>query len=160
MAGFRSAARRGRSRRSGVIDAAEVARLVGERMYGRDTAAQSLGIGLVSIAPGEAVMRMAVGAQMVNAHRICHGGFIFSLADTAFAYACNSRDVIAVAQHCAITYLNSARCGDELMAIAREVALRGRSGVYDVRVAVGDLVVAEFRGHSRRLEGRHLDEPQ
>ena len=126
-------------------------------MYGRDVAARSLGIRLSSIAPGVAVMRMPVGPQMVNAHQICHGGFIFSLADTAFAYACNSHNVIAVAQHCTITYLNSAHTGDELVATAREVALRGRTGIYDVQVVAAERVIAEFRGNSRRLDGQHID---
>ncbi|MEC9341680.1 MAG: hydroxyphenylacetyl-CoA thioesterase PaaI [Pseudomonadota bacterium] len=125
-------------------------------MFRKDLAARQLGIQLIEIAPGSAVMRMAVTREMVNAHDICHGGFIFSLADTAFAYACNSHDVIAVAQHCAITYLNPARCGDTLTAAATEVALRGRTGLYDVCVTAGQTRVAEFRGHSRRLDGTHL----
>lgn len=140
-----------------MMEAADIARRVGESMYRRDTAAQELGITLAQISPGCAVMCMQVSPRMVNAHAICHGGFIFSLADTAFAYACNSRNVIAVAQHCAITYLNSARSGDELVATAREVALRGRSGIYDVRVVSADRVIAEFRGNSRRLDGQHID---
>lgn len=136
---------------------AELARRIGEQMYQRDTAARRLGIELIAIAPGAAQMAMTVTAQMVNAHDICHGGFIFSLADTSFAYACNSRNVIAVAQHCSITYLNAARVDEHLVAAAAQVAVRGRSGIYDVRVTAGERVIAEFRGHSRQLEGRHLD---
>jgi acyl-CoA thioesterase len=94
---------------------------------------------------------------MSNGHGTCHGGFIFSLADSAFAFACNSYNDIAVAQHCSITYINPVRVGDRLTAVAREVSRRGRSGIYDIRITnQHGVVVAEFRGHSRTLEGRHI----
>lgn len=97
---------------------------------------------------------MTVQDAMLNGHGICHGGFIFSLADTAFAYACNSRNELTVAQHCSIDFLRPARAGEQLTATAREVARRPRSGIYDVTVcgADGD-TVALFRGLSRSRPG-------
>ena len=110
------------------------------------------------VAPGEAVLTMRVSERMVNGHKLCHGGFIFTLADSAFAFACNSYDQRTVAQHCAVTFIAPVRLGDVLTAQAVEVSRAGRSGIYDVRVArqTGE-VVAEFRGHSRTIKGSILE---
>jgi acyl-CoA thioesterase len=109
---------------------------------------------LISVEPGRAVLGMTVSDTMVNGHGLCHGGFIFMLADSAFATACNSYNRRAVGQHCAITYLNPARSGDRLLARAIERSRAGRSGLYDVTVTGEEgSVIAEFRGHSRMIEG-------
>ena len=100
---------------------------------------------------------MPVREDMLNGHGLCHGGMIFTLADSAFAFACNSYNQMAVAQHCSITYLIPGRIGDRLTATAREVSRRGRSGLYDIRITNQDGAhVAEFRGHSRTVKGTHL----
>jgi acyl-CoA thioesterase len=122
-------------------------------MWSADRASAALGMRLESVAPGRAVLSMPVREDMVNGWDICHGGLIATLADSAFAVACNSRGTVTVAAGFDVTFLTSARLGDELRADAREVALQGRSGLYDVtvvRVADGE-VVAEFRGRSRSL---------
>jgi acyl-CoA thioesterase len=111
------------------------------------------------IAPGRAKLSMTVAASMVNGHGICHGGFIFTLADSAFAFACNSYDRVTVAQHCEITFLVAGRVGDRLTADARERHRAGRSGLYDVTVTRDDgTAIAEFRGLSRTIEGHILPE--
>ena len=100
---------------------------------------------------------MTVTERMVNGHKTCHGGFIFTLADSAFAFACNSYDQRSVAQHCSITYVAPTRLGDELFAHATEVSRTGRSGIYDITVSTGQgAVVAFFRGHSRTIPGTLL----
>jgi acyl-CoA thioesterase len=97
---------------------------------------------------------MTVTDRMVNGHDLCHGGFIFTLADSAFAFACNTYNQRTVAQHCAVTFLTPGRLGDRLTARAVEVSRRGRSGIYDITVTRADgTVIAEFRGHSRTIEG-------
>ena len=124
------------------------------RMLAADAATRDLGIELCAITPGAARLRMTVTASMVNGHGTCHGGFIFALADSAFAFACNAHGDDAVAAHCAITYLAPARMGDGLEAQATEIARFGRNGIYDVVVSVvGDIVrpIAQFRGHSRLI---------
>ena len=127
-------------------------------MWAEDQASQGLGMRIEHVAPGEAVLTMAVAERMVNGHKICHGGFIFTLADSAFAFACNSYDERTVAQHCAVTFLAPARLGDVLTAHAVEVARSGRSGIYDITVmGQGGAVVAEFRGHSRTIKGSLLE---
>jgi len=110
----------------------------------------------VEIKPGLAVMAMIVQPHMVNGQRICHGGFIFTLADSAFAFACNSHNERAVAAQGNITFIRPGKLGDRLVAAAREISRSGRSGIYDVRVTVGDSVIAEFRGHSRVIPGTWL----
>ncbi len=123
-------------------------------LYARDTAARHLGIELRHCDPGQAVLTMTVQDVMLNGHGICHGGFIFSLADTAFAYACNSGNELTVAQHCSIDFLRPARAGEHLTATAREVTRRPRSGVYDVTVCGEDgETIALFRGLSRSRPG-------
>ena len=139
-----------------MTDADRLARACAEAMWAEDRASPSLGMRLEAVAPGQAVLSMTVGETMVNGHGICHGGFIFTLADSAFAYACNSHGERAVAQHCAITFLRPGRRGETLRAEATERARTGRSGITDVRVTGADgTVVAEFRGQSR-LTGGHF----
>ena len=120
-------------------------------MWAADAASAALGMRLVELAPGEARVTMAVRADMVNGHDLCHGGLVASLADSAFALACNSRGPVTVAAGFEVDFLEPARFGQVLDAHAREVALRGRSGLYDVTVRAGDTVIAEFRGRSRSL---------
>lgn len=132
-------------------DAAETARRSAASMWAGDRASQGLGMELLEVGPGTAVLAMTVGPAMVNGHGTAHGGFIFALADSAFAFACNAYGEVTVAAQCAITYLRPGLAGDRLVATAREVARNGRSGIYDVRVARGEETLAEFRGHSRTL---------
>lgn len=132
-------------------DPDEVARLSTDAMWAGDAASRALGMRLVSVAPGEAVVAMTVREDMVNGWGTCHGGLIATLADSAFAVACNSRGRVTVASGLDVTFLEPGRLGDELVATARERALRGRSGLYDVSVAraADDVVLAELRGRSR-----------
>lgn len=120
-------------------------------MWADDPASKSLGMALEAVGPGMARMAMIVRGDMVNGHGMCHGGFIFTLADSAFAFACNTYNERVVAQHCAITFLRPARLGMRLLASASERGRAGRSGIYDVTVRDEDVVIAEFRGHSRGL---------
>jgi acyl-CoA thioesterase len=123
-------------------------------MWEDDPASQALGLRIERIGPGEAALSMPVRPDMTNGHGTCHGGYIFLLADSAFAFACNSDGQKAVAEHCSITFLNPAQSGERLVAIAVERAKRPRSGIYDITVRNGEgTVIAEFRGHSRKLGG-------
>ncbi|RSS25549.1 hydroxyphenylacetyl-CoA thioesterase PaaI [Streptomyces sp. WAC05458] len=124
-----------------------------EAMFGADEASRRLGIELVEHGEGTAVLRMTVTPAMVNGHRIAHGGYLFLLADTAFACACNSHGPVTVAAGADIVFVAPAREGDVLVARAEERARFGRSGVYDVTVRRGEEVIAEFRGRSRSLRG-------
>lgn len=136
-------------------DPATVARAVADQMWAEDRASAGLGMRIESVGPGCAVLSMTVTERMVNGHGMCHGGFIFTLADSAFAFACNSHGEKAVAQHCAITFLRPGRLHEVLRAEATERVQQGRSGITDVRVTGADgEIVAEFRGHSRNLGGR------
>ena len=128
-------------------------------MWADDRASKGLGMSLSSIAPGAAVITMLVRDDMTNGHSICHGGFIFALADSAFAFACNSYGPRVVAQHCAIAFLKPAYLGDNLSASAVERAREGRSGIYDVTVkGEHGETIAEFRGHSRIISGSWTQE--
>ncbi|MEM9009608.1 MAG: hydroxyphenylacetyl-CoA thioesterase PaaI [Pseudomonadota bacterium] len=127
-------------------------------MWANDRASAWLGARIEAIAPGRATLAMEVAAHHCNGHGICHGGFIFTLADSAFAFACNSYNERAVAQTNQITYLTPGREGDRLIATATEVARSGRTGIYDVTVAVEDAVIATFRGQSRTIGGQHFEE--
>lgn len=138
-------------------DADAVARAAADAMWAGDPASRGLGMELVAVGPGYAIMAMEVTAAMTNGHDMAHGGFIFALADSAFAFACNSRGPKAVAQHCAITFLRPGRRGERLVASAHEVAREGRSGIYDINVAVDGETVAEFRGHSRTIGGSWVE---
>lgn len=130
-----------------------------EAMWANDRASRFMGMELHEVGPGRAVMSMEVKADHLNAHDSCHGGYIFSLADSAFAFACNSYNQITVAQHNAITYTSPAKLGDRLTATAVEISRAGRSGVYDVTVTAQDgRVVALFRGGSRTIRGTNFPE--
>lgn len=132
----------------------ELALAASKAMWTRDNATHALGMELVSVAPGRAVLRMKVRSDMVNGHHICHGGLIFTLADSAFAYACNSYNLNTVASGCSIDFLAPGREGDVLEASAVERSAAGRTGVYDVEVKVLDgNTVALFRGKSYRIKG-------
>jgi len=126
-------------------------------MWADDAASQALGMKILAVSPGCATLTMTVAEHMTNGHGTCHGGYIFTLADSAFAFACNTYDERTVAQHCAVTFLKPGRRGDVLTATAAERAREGRSGIYDIRVVNQDnVVIAEFRGHSRTIGGRLL----
>lgn len=122
-------------------------------MLRADRAAETVGLHLVEVRPGAATVAMRVEERHVNGHGVCHGGFLFLLADTAMAYACNSYGVSALASGADIAFLRPGKLGDELVATAVERALAGRSGLYDVTVRAGDTVVAEFRGRTRQIPG-------
>lgn len=130
----------------------EVARRSAAHMWGADAASRSLGMRLVEVEPGAATVAMVVREDMVNGWDVCHGGVVATLADSCFAVACNSRGTVTVASGFDVSFLESARLGDELVAEGREAALRGRSGLYDVEVRRADgTLVAAFRGRSRSL---------
>ncbi len=130
-----------------------------QAMWAGDRASQNAGMALTQVGPGAATITMVVREDMANGHGIAHGGFIFTLADSAFAFACNSYNKVVVAQHNSITYLAPGRVGETLTATAREIALTGRSGIYDVRVTGDDgREIAQFRGHSRQISGQHFQE--
>jgi acyl-CoA thioesterase len=125
-------------------------------MWAADVASQRLGIRISGVSPGRATATMQVTAEMVNGHGIAHGGYVFLLADTAFAFACNTYGEATVARAADIAFLAPVHEGDELVAVAQERTRSDRNGVYDVTVRrSADEVVAEFRGHSRGL-GRPL----
>lgn len=137
-----------------MTDEQQVAERSVAAMLGGDRASAALGMKLELVAPGRSVVSMAVREDMTNGYDICHGGLIASLADTAFAAACNTYGEVTVAAGFDITFLESARLGDQLEARAVERARRGRSGLYDVtvvRCSEPEVVVAEFRGRSRCL---------
>lgn len=140
------------------LDANEIARLSGIAMWRDDKASQGLGMEILEVGPGNAKLVMPVTERMLNGHGTCHGGFIFSLADSAFAFACNSHGQPAVAQHCSVTYITPGRLGMRLIADARERQRGERSGIYDITVRdETGTVVAEFRGHSRTLPGSLIE---
>jgi len=120
-------------------------------MFAADQASKGLGIDLLEAGEGRAVLRMRIARTMINGHEIAHGGYVFLLADSAFACACNSRGPVTVAAGADIAFLHPVREGDVLTAVAQERVISGRSGIYDVTVSRGDEVVAEFRGRSRTL---------
>jgi acyl-CoA thioesterase len=121
-------------------------------MFDRDTASKAAGIELVEAGDGQATVRMRVTGDMVNGHAMTHGGYIFMLADTAFACACNSHGPVTVAAGADISFLRPTGPGDLLTASARERVTSGRSGIYDVTVTRDGDVVAEFRGRSRAID--------
>ena len=137
----------------------DLAEACARAMWAEDRASAGLGMAITRIAPGECDMTMKVEARMVNGHGICHGGFIFALADSAFAFACNSLNRRAVAQSNTITYLRPAKLDDVLTARAVQTQAAGRSGITDVTVAdAAGRVVAVFRGLSRTVEGHLVEE--
>jgi len=137
-----------------------LAEAVGRSMLADDAASRALGMVLEEIAPGRARMRMAVREDMLNGHDLCHGGLIFTLADSAFAFACNARNHVTVAGAAEIHFVSPARKGEMLLAEARERAQAGRTGVYDVEVteAASGRLVALFRARAHRTEGRIVAE--
>ena len=135
-------------------EAQAMADATAEAMYSRDRAAQALGIKIVRVQPGASLLTMTVRSDMVNGHHICHGGMIFSLADTAFAYACNSYNKNTVASACHIDFLAPAKEGETLEAEAVEQSAAGRTGVYDITVRNNHgKTIALFRGKSYRING-------
>ena len=128
------------------LSSEDLARACADAMWREDDASKGLGMQIVQIRPGEAVLSMTILPSMVNGHGIAHGGFIFTLADSAFAFACNSHTQRAVAAQCHISFIR-------LVATAREISRSGRSGIYDVRVTVDEIAIAELRGHSRTIDG-------
>lgn len=135
-------------------DPQALAEAVAQAMWASDHAAQALGIRIESVGPGQSSLLMDVRQDMLNGHGMCHGGMIFSLADTAFAYACNAYNQTTVASACAIDFLAPARKGETLRAIASERSLAGRTGVYDITVQdTTGRQIALFRGKSYRIAG-------
>jgi acyl-CoA thioesterase len=142
-------------------DAADaLARQCADAMWEGDAASRALGMTLDLVGTGRARMSMQIRSDMVNGHGLCHGGLIFSLADSAMAFAANSHGDRAVAQHCAVTFIRPAREGEVLTAEAEERSRSGRSGIYDVRVTGSSdgSVVAEFRGNARLSGGRFFSD--
>lgn len=145
-----------------IRDAQVLAEAAARSMYAQDRASRALGISIVEVRPGYACLKMTVREDMVNGHRLCHGGLIFTLADSAFAFACNSYNVVTVASGASIEFLLPGSEGDELTAIAQEQSRSRRTGVYDVTVTnQAGACIALFRGRSRQFEGRavHQGEP-
>lgn len=137
----------------------ERARRSARAMWAEDNASKWAGMEITHIDEGTATLEMTVQAHHCNGHGICHGGVTFMLADSAFAFACNSRNQATVAQHNVISFIAPGRQGDRLRAVAREVSLTGRSGIYDVTVTNQDgTVIAEFRGMSRAIRGHLFQE--
>lgn len=135
----------------------ERADLSAAAMWDNDRASKFLGIELVSVGKGIAEMRLSVEARHCNGHDICHGGFIFTLADSTFAFACNSYNEATVAQHNTITFVTAGQLGDTLTAHAKEISKSGRNGIYDVDVTNQDgTLIASFRGCSRTIKGQNF----
>jgi len=140
------------------MTAQDIAERCAAIMRKADASQALLGIDFVSVSPGSAVLSMKVTEAHLNGHGLCHGGFIYTLADAAFAYACNSRNQNSLAQHCSITYIAPGQLNDVLLASASEVSLQGRSGIYDVQVSnANGVTLAQFRGHSRTIAGAVFD---
>src|SRR5580693_4077180 len=131
----------------------DLARACAEAMWREDDASKGLGMAIVEVKSGQATLAMTVQPHMVNGQHIAHGGFIFLLADSAFAFACNSHNERVVAAQCNICFIRPGKLGDRLTATAQEISRTGRSGIYDVRVSVDGVAIAEFRGHSRTIGG-------
>jgi acyl-CoA thioesterase len=140
-------------------DAAKViAQKAAETMWAHDGASKYLGMELLSVGPGAATVALNVLAHHTNGHGTAHGGIVFALGDTAFAFACNSEGHTTVAAHCSVTFLKPGRVGMRLVATARRISSQGRSGLYDVQIKAGEDVIAEFRGHSRTVGGSFIDQ--
>jgi acyl-CoA thioesterase len=140
------------------MNAQELAQATADAMYARDNASQALGMKIEAVGPGYARLTMTVRPDMLNGHQTCHGGFIFALADSTFAFACNSYNVNTVGAGCSIEYLAPGRVGDHLTAEAQEQTRQGRTGVYDIRVTNQDGVsIALFRGKSHQVKGEVIE---
>ncbi|MDQ2093141.1 hydroxyphenylacetyl-CoA thioesterase PaaI [Rhodalgimonas zhirmunskyi] len=130
-------------------------------MWAGDQASQWAGMEITHVDEGTATLELTVAPHQCNGHGMCHGGVTFMLADSAFAFACNSRNQATVAQHCMVSYLAPGRAGDRLIATAHEVSLTGRSGIYDITVTNQDgTKLAEFRGFSRAIKGQLFEEEE
>lgn len=137
----------------------DIAQKAAAAMWASDRASPWVGIELGEVDEGKAEMSLQVQEHHCNGHGICHGGVIFTLADSTFAFACNSRNQSTVAQHNTISFIRPGQLGDRLEAVAREVSLSGRSGIYDVRVTNQNSdVIAEMRGMSRAIKGQLFEE--
>src|SRR3954453_11184066 len=134
----------------------DLARACADAMWAEDDASRGLGMEISEIKSGQATLTMTVKPEMENGERIAHGGFLFTLADSAFAFACNSHNERVVAAQGDITFIRPGKLGDKLVATAREISRSGRSGIYDVQVTANGEVIAEFRGHSRTIGGTWL----
>jgi acyl-CoA thioesterase len=139
------------------MDAQALAERCASVVWEQDRVARQLGVTIEHVGAGTARLSLVVANSMTNCHGTCHGGHIFTLADSAFALACNSYNQRAVAQFCTIAFIAPAYVDDRLVATAKEVSRRGRSGIYDIAIAnqKGE-PIAEFRGHSRTVKGVHL----
>ena len=136
----------------------ELAKKTARVLWAGDAASQKLGMRIEDIGPGYARLSMVVSADMLNGHKTCHGGYIFTLADSAFAFACNSFNRRAVAHNCSIFFTRPGACGDCLTADARQREKFGRNQIYDVRVTnQNDDTIAEFRGCSQDIHGVHVE---
>jgi acyl-CoA thioesterase len=137
-----------------------LAEAVGRAMLALDEASRALGMAVEEIAPGTARLSMNVRDDMINGHDLCHGGLIFTLADSALAFASNARNQVTVAAAAEIQFVSPARKGETLIAVARERASMGRSGIYDIEVTdrASGRLVALFRGRAHRIEGRIVEE--
>lgn len=141
------------------LDKLALAKAAAEVMWREDNASKWLGMKIEEVRPGYARLSMTVTANMVNGHNLCHGGLIFTLADSTFAFACNSHNQRAVAAGCAIEFLAPAFLGDVLTAEGVEQALRGRTGVYDLKVTnQNNELIAVFRGKSATIKGLLVEE--
>jgi len=141
------------------MTAEQIATQCSVAMHANDKAAHALGMDIIETRPGYARMEMTIRKDMLNGHDICHGGMIFSLADTAFAHSCNSYNNITVASGCTIDFAAPAFEGDRLVAIAEERHRKGRTGVYDITVYnQNDDAIAFFRGKSHQIKGVLIDE--
>ena len=141
------------------MNSKETAEKVAETILELDQTCRSVGISLENINEGTAKLSLKIKEQHINGHGICHGGIIFTLSDSAFAFACNSRNAASVAQHASVTFIKPAELGDKLFATAKEISLVKRNGIYDVTVTNQNAnVIAEFRGYSRTIKGPVLKE--
>lgn len=142
-------------------DAQTIAKKSADAMWAGDRASRAVGMEIIDIGPGRATLVMTIRENMTNGHGMCHGGYIFMLADSTFGYACNAYGPRTVAQHCSVSFLRPAQLGDRLTAVCTERTRSDRSGIYDVSVKSGDgTLVAEFRGHSRTIDGTLLGPQQ
>ncbi len=142
------------------VNAAKTARAVAEAMIGKCGFSQLLGMEIVDSGADFAIVGMTLDAPHLNGFSIAHGGAIFALADTAFAHACNSENIVTVAQQCQVNFLKPGKAGDRLTATARGRTRSGRTGLYDVTIAIEDgTVIAEFRGMSRTLTDPVIPSP-
>jgi acyl-CoA thioesterase len=138
-----------------------LAEAVARAMLAQDEASRALGMAIDEVGPGHARLRMTVRADMINGHELCHGGLIFTLADSALAFASNARNRVTVAAAAEIQFISPARRGETLLAVARERSASGRTGIYDIEVTeeLSGRLVALFRGRTHRIEGVILEAP-